>query len=55
VALRWIPEWRWGLSGSTTPWYASLRLFRQQRDGDWAGVVAGITREIKAEIAAARA
>jgi hypothetical protein len=55
VALRWIPEWRWGLSGSRTPWYASLRLFRQQRDGDWAGVVAEITREIKAEIAAARA
>ena len=52
VALRWIPEWRWGLSGSRTPWYASLRLFRQQRDGDWAGVVAEITREIEAEIAA---
>jgi hypothetical protein len=55
VALRWIPEWRWGLSGSTTPWYASLRLFRQQRDGDWAGVVAEITKAIKAEITAAGA
>ena len=40
VGLRWVPEWRWGLEGSQTPWYHSLRLFRQERDGDWEGVVA---------------
>ncbi len=46
VALRWIPEWRWLLEGDNTPWYASVRLFRQPRDGDWASVVQRIVREL---------
>jgi len=39
VALSWVPEWRWGLEGEHTPWYASARLFRQPRAGDWDAVV----------------
>ena len=38
-ALRWIPEWRWGLDGDLTTWYESVRLFRQPRDGDWETVI----------------
>ncbi len=33
------PDWRWGLAGEATPWYASARLFRQRRLGDWGPVV----------------
>ena len=39
LALRWIPEWRWGLDGELTAWYESVRLFRQPRDGDWEAVI----------------
>jgi tetratricopeptide (TPR) repeat protein len=46
VALSWVPEWRWGLEGSTTPWYESARLFRQPRAGDWATVVAAMAAEL---------
>ena len=39
LALRWIPEWRWGLEGERTAWYTSIRLFRQINDGDWDEVI----------------
>ena len=35
LLLMKVPEWRWGLKGSTTPWYPSMRLFRQERRNDW--------------------
>ena len=47
LALRWIPEWRWGLAGTRTPWYSSLRLFRQSYDGNWAGVVEAMRKDLK--------
>ena len=39
VALCFVPEWRWGLIGNRTPWYPTLKLFRQPTHGDWPGVV----------------
>lgn len=32
-------DWRWGCEGDTTPWYPSMRIFRQSRTGDWDGVI----------------
>ena len=32
-------DWRWMLEGETTPWYPTMRLFRQTRPGDWTGVI----------------
>ena len=47
IALRHVPEWRWGLEGDTTPWYPTARLFRQRTRGDWAGVFADMASELK--------
>ena len=38
VALKHVPDWRWMLEGEGSPWYPTMRLFRQQADGDWNGV-----------------
>lgn len=38
VALCHLPDWRWGLKGQSSPWYSTMRLFRQEDAGDWNGV-----------------
>jgi tetratricopeptide (TPR) repeat protein len=48
VALTHLPDWRWLLERTDTPWYPTMRLFRQPRSGDWASVFANITREVAA-------
>ncbi|MBN2752415.1 MAG: glycosyltransferase family protein [Rhodospirillaceae bacterium] len=35
-------DWRWGGIGTTPPWYASLRIVRQTRQGDWDGAFAQV-------------
>ncbi|WP_428538561.1 tetratricopeptide repeat protein [Rhodopila sp.] len=42
VALRLVPDWRWMLDRTDSPWYPTMRLFRQTRDGDWGPVFAAI-------------
>ncbi len=41
------PDWRWDLNSKTTPWYPSMRLYRQQTPGDWTGVIAMVTEDLK--------
>jgi hypothetical protein len=40
------PDWRWGPSGETTPWYPSMRLYRQMRYGRWDDVVGRVTEDL---------
>jgi hypothetical protein len=35
-----VPDWRWLLAREDTPWYPTMRLFRQRRRGDWTAVIA---------------
>jgi len=55
IPLWFSPEWRWLLGRENSPWYPTIRLFRQQRAGDWVSVLARIRSEIPAFIAAKRA
>jgi tetratricopeptide (TPR) repeat protein len=34
------PDWRWGIEGEATPWYPSMRIFRQRVHGDWSAPLA---------------
>jgi FkbM family methyltransferase len=42
VMLPFAPDWRWMLGRDDSPWYPSARLFRQERPGDWTGVLTRI-------------
>ena len=37
--LSHTPDWRWMLEGETTPWYPTMRLFRQAQPDDWSSVI----------------
>jgi hypothetical protein len=41
------PDWRWMLDRTDSPWYPSMRLFRQETRGDWAGVVSRVIAELR--------
>ena len=47
VALPYAPDWRWLLEREDSPWYPTMRLFRQKHLGDWDEVFARITKEVK--------
>lgn len=47
VLLGVAPDWRYMVNGGTTPWYPTMRLFRQGRAGDWAGVMEQVALALK--------
>jgi len=44
--LPFAPGWRWLLGRSDSPWYPTLRLFRQPRPGDWQTPIAAVCEEL---------
>ena len=46
VALKFIPDWRWMLDRADSPWYPTMRLFRQKSDGDWKGLFFEIEKSV---------
>lgn len=47
LLLPHLPDWRWLLERADSPWYPSMRLFRQERPGDWETVL----RQVHAHLA----
>jgi tetratricopeptide (TPR) repeat protein len=44
--LPYAPDFRWMLGRDDSPWYPTMRLFRQERRDDWAGVIAQVRSEL---------
>ena len=48
LLLPFCADWRWMLHRSDSPWYPTMRIFRQPLPGDWDSVIAKIARELAA-------
>ncbi|QWE08441.1 tetratricopeptide repeat protein [Polynucleobacter ibericus] len=47
VLLSFIPDWRWLLDREDSPWYPSVKLFRQDQLNDWDGVLARVKANLE--------
>ena len=48
VLLPFAPDWRWLTNREDSPWYPTVRLFRQIRFGDWENPIARLRHELSA-------
>lgn len=46
VILPYPADWRWMLDIEDTPWYPTMRLFRQKKAGDWETVMRDVAQEV---------
>ncbi len=53
MLLPFAPDWRWMLDRKDTPWYPSMRLYRQPRPGAWREVLAEAANDLRALAGAA--
>jgi Tfp pilus assembly protein PilF len=51
LALKRVPDWRWMLEREDSPWYPTLRLFRQRTAGAWDAVFATMAHALAARLA----
>jgi len=47
VLLPYSPDWRWLLDRDDSPWYPSAKLYRQEKIGDWNGVLEKLNRDLE--------
>ncbi len=47
LLLPFAPDWRWQLDRSDSPWYPTMRLFRQPRIGDWNAVIRAVADALR--------
>ena len=42
-----VADWRWGREGMRTPWYDSMRLYRQEQPRDWRPVLEAVRADLR--------
>jgi ADP-heptose:LPS heptosyltransferase len=47
VLLPLAPDWRWMLGRKDSPWYPTMRLFRQQRAMEWDPVIVQVRKQLQ--------
>jgi tetratricopeptide (TPR) repeat protein len=47
LLLPYHSDWRWGIQGQTSPFYPSIRLFRQKEPGNWQAVMREVVIALK--------
>ena len=53
VLLPFVPDWRWLLDRDDSPWYPTMRLFRQDESREWQGVIAHINAALRYRLSGA--
>jgi hypothetical protein len=48
--LPFLPDWRWSLDREDSPWYPTMRLFRQSAPGDWEEVFARVADALRCSV-----
>ena len=48
LLLPQVADWRWLTDRDDSPWYPNARLYRQQRMGDWSGVIQSVKTDLGA-------
>lgn len=52
LVLKQVPDWRWLLDRADSPWYPTMRLYRQPKRGDWESPFAQIADDLRSHLAA---
>ncbi len=50
--IPFVPDWRWMLNREDSPWYPTMRLFRQPAPGDWASIIRRVSEELRTLVGA---
>ena len=50
VMLQYAADWRWMTAREDSPWYPTMRLFRQRTPGDWGSVVSAISDSLTSAV-----
>ncbi|MEP6764582.1 MAG: tetratricopeptide repeat-containing glycosyltransferase family protein, partial [Gemmatimonadaceae bacterium] len=49
MLIPFVPDWRWQVKRTDSPWYPSARLFRQSRAGDWVSLMVRVASALEGQ------